>query len=69
MIREHFGERAKTFPVFNGTGANVVALTSVLPRWGAVVTATSAHIHTDEAGAPERITASNCSLSPLRTAS
>jgi threonine aldolase len=56
VIRAHFGERAETFPVFNGTGANVVGLTSVLPRWGAVVTATSAHIHTDEAGAPERVT-------------
>ncbi|MFI5505827.1 threonine aldolase family protein [Mycobacterium sp. NPDC051804] len=56
VIRAHFGERAETFPVFNGTGANVVALTSMLPRWGAVVTATNAHIHTDEAGAPERVT-------------
>ncbi|MGZ5395390.1 MAG: threonine aldolase family protein, partial [Mycobacterium sp.] len=56
VIRAHFGERTETFPVFNGTGANVVALTSVLPRWGAVVTATTAHIHTDEAGAPERVT-------------
>lgn len=56
VIRTHFGARAETFPVFNGTGANVVALTSMLPRWGAVVTATSAHIHTDEAGAPERMT-------------
>lgn len=56
VIRAHFGERAETFPVFNGTGANVAALTSVLPRWGAVVTAASAHIHTDEAGAPERMT-------------
>ncbi len=56
VVRAHFGERAETFPVFNGTGANVVALTAVLPRWGAVVTSTSAHIHTDEAGAPERMT-------------
>lgn len=56
VVREHFGERAETFPVFNGTGANVVSLTSVLPRWGAVVTASTAHIHTDEAGAPERVT-------------
>ncbi|MDG5486644.1 threonine aldolase family protein [Mycolicibacterium gadium] len=56
VIRTHFGERAETFPAFNGTGANVVALTSMLPRWGAVVTATTAHIHTDEAGAPERMT-------------
>jgi threonine aldolase len=54
-MREHFGEQAEVFPVFNGTGANVTALTSMLPRWGAVVTSTTAHIHTDENGAPERI--------------
>ena len=46
---------AEAFPVFNGTGANVTALTSVLPRWGAVVATSTAHIHTDESGAPERI--------------
>ncbi|MCK0176332.1 low specificity L-threonine aldolase [Mycolicibacterium sp. F2034L] len=56
VIREHFGARADVFPVFNGTGANVISLTSVLPRWGAVITATTAHINTDEAGAPERMT-------------
>lgn len=55
VVRHHFGERAEAFPVFNGTGANVTALTSVLPRWGAVVTTSTAHIHTDENGAPERI--------------
>ncbi|MFS0896736.1 threonine aldolase family protein [Mycolicibacterium litorale] len=56
VIRAHFGERAEVFPVFNGTGANVISLTSVLPRWGAVVAAATAHINTDEAGAPERMT-------------
>ncbi|OBC13728.1 threonine aldolase [Mycobacterium sp. 852013-50091_SCH5140682] len=56
VIREQFGEHAEAFPVFNGTGANVVALTSLLPRWGAVVAAATAHINTDEAGAPERMT-------------
>ncbi len=55
VVRQHFGERAEAFPVFNGTGANVTALTSVLPRWGAVVATSTAHIHTDENGAPERI--------------
>ncbi|MHC5797963.1 threonine aldolase family protein [Lacisediminihabitans sp. FW035] len=55
VMKEHFGERAEAFPVFNGTGANVTALTSVLPRWGAVVATSTAHIHTDENGAPERI--------------
>ncbi|WP_029115922.1 low specificity L-threonine aldolase [Mycobacterium sp. URHB0044] len=56
VIGEHFGERAEVFPVFNGTGANVISLTSVLPRWGAVIAAATAHINTDEAGAPERMT-------------
>ncbi|MDT5331746.1 MAG: threonine aldolase [Mycobacterium sp.] len=56
VIREYFGDHAEAFPVFNGTGANVVSLTSVLPRWGAVVAASTAHINTDEAGAPERMT-------------
>jgi threonine aldolase len=56
VMREHFGERAEAFPVFNGTGANVNALTSLLPRWGAIVTASTAHINTDENAAPERMT-------------
>jgi threonine aldolase len=55
VMRGHFGEQAEAFPVFNGTGANVTALTSLLPRWGAVVSAATAHINTDEGGAPERV--------------
>jgi threonine aldolase len=55
VVRAEFGDAAEAFPVFNGTGANVVALTAVLPRWGAVVTAATAHIHGDEGGAPERV--------------
>jgi len=56
VMKQHFGETAETFPVFNGTGANVTALTSMLPRWGAVISASTAHINTDEGGAPERMT-------------
>lgn len=55
LIREEFGPRAEVFPVFNGTGANVVALTAAMPRWGAVIATDTAHIHTDEGGAPERV--------------
>jgi threonine aldolase len=54
-MKSHFGDTAEAFPVFNGTGANVTALTSVLPRWGAVVATSTAHIHTDENAAPERV--------------
>lgn len=56
VVREQFGDRAEAFPVFNGTGANVVSLTAMLPRWGAVVSTRTAHIHTDEGGAPEKTT-------------
>ncbi len=65
VAKHHFGDRAEAFPVFNGTGANVMALQAVLPRWGAVVCATSAHIHTDEGGAPEKV--AGLKLYPVRT--
>ncbi|MGD8168829.1 threonine aldolase family protein [Herbiconiux sp. P16] len=55
VARHHFGGQAEAFPVFNGTGANVISLQSMLPRWGAVVCSTTAHIHTDENAAPERV--------------
>ncbi|HWT33893.1 MAG TPA: low specificity L-threonine aldolase [Microbacterium sp.] len=55
VFAAHFGEPVEAFPVFNGTGANVTAIQSLLPRWGAVVAAKTAHINTDEGGAPERV--------------
>ncbi|RYG55341.1 MAG: threonine aldolase, partial [Alphaproteobacteria bacterium] len=55
VVRAHFGEQAEAFPVFNGTGANVTGLQSMLPRWGAVIAASTAHINVDEAiTAPQR---------------
>lgn len=55
VIKDLFGPRAEVFPVFNGTGANVVALQAMLPRWGAAVCAQQAHVNTDEGAAPERL--------------
>ncbi|MGK4584481.1 threonine aldolase family protein [Kitasatospora sp. HPMI-4] len=55
VFRRHFGDRAEAYPVFNGTGANVVALQALLPRWGAVIAAGTAHINVDECGAPEKV--------------
>lgn len=54
-VRAHFGEQASAYPVFNGTGANVVALQAMTERWEAVICASSAHINVDECGAPERM--------------
>ncbi len=55
LFRGMLGDDVEAFPVFNGTGANVIGLQSMLPRWGAVVAATTAHINVDEGGAPERV--------------
>ena len=55
VMSRHFGEGVEAYPVFNGTGANVVGLQSMLPRWGAVISASTAHINVDEGGAPERV--------------
>lgn len=55
VFAHHFGAGAQAFPVFNGTGANVTGLQSMLPRWGAVIAASTAHINVDEGGAPERV--------------
>ncbi len=54
-VRTHFGPRAVAYPVFNGTGANVVALQAMTDRWEAVVCATTAHVNVDEGGAPEHV--------------
>ncbi|TCK33885.1 L-threonine aldolase [Leucobacter luti] len=54
VTKELFGAEAEAYPVFNGTGANVLALQAALPRWGAVICARTAHINFDETGAPEK---------------
>ena len=54
VVAQHFGKDATAWPMFNGTGANVVGLQAMLPRWGAVICADTAHIHVDEGGAPEK---------------
>ncbi len=53
-LREVFGD-VEPFPVFNGTGGNVTALSAVLRPYEAVICPETAHINVDECGAPERI--------------
>jgi threonine aldolase len=55
VFGQHFGAGVEAFPVFNGTGANVVALQAVTKRWEAVICTATAHIHVDECAAPERM--------------
>ncbi|UNX54142.1 aminotransferase class I/II-fold pyridoxal phosphate-dependent enzyme [Georgenia sp. TF02-10] len=53
--REVFGPDARIFPVFNGTGANIVAAQALLQRWDALVTTDRAHLVTDESTAPQLV--------------
>jgi threonine aldolase len=53
-LREAFGAD-DAFLVLNGSGANVLGLSLLLRRHEAVICAESAHINTDECGAPEQL--------------
>jgi threonine aldolase len=55
VFRGHFGDQTEAFPVFNGTGANVIGLQSMTDRWSAVICTEGAHINMDEGGAPEKV--------------
>jgi len=54
-FREHFGDTAQAFPVFNGTAANVLALRAACRPWEAAICAETAHLNIDECGAPEAV--------------
>ena len=54
-FREHFGESAEAFPVFNGSGANVTSIDALTAAHEAVICTDVAHMNVDECGAPERI--------------
>ena len=54
-FNELFGQQVSTLMVWNGTGANVLALATLLSPAGAVVCSDASHINVDETGAPERI--------------
>jgi threonine aldolase len=54
VFREHFGPEAETHFVFNGTGANVLALSTLVRSHHAVLASQHAHLINDECGAPEK---------------
>jgi threonine aldolase len=60
-----FGEGTVPFLVWNGTGANVVALRAMTRPFHAILCAEQAHINVDECGAPELMT--GCKLIGLPT--
>lgn len=65
LLKKEFGEQTEVFFVFNGTGANVLSLSTLTQSFNSVICAETAHIQTDECGAPEKIT--GCKLLPVPT--
>lgn len=56
LFRSVFGVPLDLFFVYNGTGANVVALQAMTRPFNAIICAETAHINVDECGAPEKHT-------------
>jgi len=65
IFKQQFGNETEVFFVFNGTGANVLGLSSVTRSFNSVICAETAHIQEDECGAPEKFT--GCKLLPVET--
>lgn len=53
LIRELFETRCEVFFVFNGTAANSLALASMCQSYHSILCQETAHVETDECGAPE----------------
>ncbi|MBL7969009.1 MAG: low specificity L-threonine aldolase [Prolixibacteraceae bacterium] len=64
-FKQEFGEQIDVYFVFNGTGANVLSLSTLTRSFHSVICADTAHIQTDECGAPEKFTGSK--LLPVKT--
>ena len=56
LFRENLGPDTEVFFVFTGTAANVLGVYGVTRSWNSVITANTAHLETDECGAPEKFT-------------
>lgn len=63
IFKEKFGAETEVFFVFNGTGANVLGLSTVTQSFNSIICAETAHIQEDECGAPEKLT--GCKLLPV----
>lgn len=63
VFKDKFGQNTEVFFVFNGTGANVLSLSTLTHSFHSVICAETAHIQEDECGAPEKFT--GCKLLPV----
>ncbi len=60
-----FGAEASVYFVFNGTGANVLSISSATQSYNAILCADTSHIYCDESSAPETFT--GCRFFPIAT--
>lgn len=58
LFKKEFGEETDVYFVFNGTGSNVLSLSTLTRSFHSVICAETAHIQVDECGAPEKFTGS-----------
>ena len=62
-FKQLFGEDIDVYFVFNGTGANVIGLSTLTQSWNSVICPSTAHIQVDECGAPDKFT--GCKFIPI----
>lgn len=65
LFREVFGADVDVHFVFNGTGANVLSLSSATQSFNSVLCSEISHIYCDESSAPETFT--GCRFFPLKS--
>ena len=63
-LKEAFGNDTEAFFVFNGTGANVLALASIVSSLNSIICSNLAHLNLDECAAPENFI--GCKLIPVQ---
>jgi threonine aldolase len=54
LFKTVFGSDSEAYFVFNGTAANVVALSTLVKSYQSVICAETSHLQQDECGAPEK---------------
>jgi threonine aldolase len=64
LFRQVFGADVDVYFVFNGTGANILSISSATQSYNSVLCADTSHIYNDESSAPETFT--GCRFFPLK---
>jgi len=64
LFKEVFDTDCDVYFVFNGTGANVLSISSATQSYNAVLCSDTSHIYNDESSAPETFT--GCRFFPLK---